>query len=629
MTNHTTEYTDPERDPLDRFVAFERRTGKHGHEWDQPRWFPDVKVPNSHAGKPSITFETRRTGPKDKAIPLTGRFGAFSRAVMSAANHGTERSTIEPLRMTMEALRFLHAAIGGNDPDPASVTRGTLDAAYEAMMISFTPQPANQRGSKLGGIAKLLDEYAICEPLDWEHTPQPLAPASGAGKKAKPLTVRQFGAVAALSNTELPDEEDRLAQCVVDLMFASGLRVGEAMTLPRNCLYCEEVEGPGGRMVARWGIWYWSEKVEAEDHALKPLPTAAVPIVMRALDRALALTDEAWKVARHQHLHGRTTLSAEWDDAPDSALMSNSDVGRILGVAGKGYIKRHRIPHEQVCDGRYVKLYVKKIDLLHHLWCKSVTGNCREDLNFHVGLHELLFVKHDNGLRGTARKIDYKAVHGYLNGNAYIASIFARKGMLEDGHPISISPHSFRTTHETIAIRGGMSDIHQARMAGRGTVSVNPSYDGRQDEEMGEALDEKLVEGGWSSAATLPEHVPMAPDEPLVRPGMAAHCTSLGVCHHPYAKAPCPMYVDLVGASFDDPGLAGDEADRLRLVEQIDRQREAAIAAGPDVLGAATHADLCAAAISALRSGPERSSLPRGRVGRGSRPRSRAGGDAR
>jgi hypothetical protein len=165
-----------------------------------------------------------------------------------------------------------------------------------------------------------------------------------------------------------------------------------------------------------------------------------------------------------------------------------------------------------------------------------------------------------------------------------VASIFSRMGFTEpDGSPIQITTHQFRHWLNTLAHRGGMSQIDIAKWSGRKDIRQNQAYDhmtGGELLEMTRALtqdDPRL----FGSLAELAAQAPVSRSEFMELQFPTAHVTEIGFCIHDYTMLPCQKHRDCINCT-EHICVKGDQqkTERVRLQlemaeEQLRRAEEA------------------------------------------------------
>ncbi|TWB14133.1 hypothetical protein FBZ88_13359 [Nitrospirillum bahiense] len=162
-------------------------------------------------------------------------------------------------------------------------------------------------------------------------------------------------------------------------------------------------------------------------------------------------------------------------------------------------------------------------------------------------------------------------VNETLGAKPGVQSIFARFGFTEpDGSPIRLHSHQFRHWLNTLAHRGGMSQLDIAKWSSRKDIRQNQDYDHMAPEEfLAMARDltanDKHLFGGL---AELIAKVPTSRDEFMMLEYPTAHVTELGFCIHDFTALPCEKHRDCIQCN-EHICVKGDGAKKTRIKEQL------------------------------------------------------------
>jgi integrase/recombinase XerD len=201
--------------------------------------------------------------------PSTSEIGAFLE--MLAAERGAARNTIEAYRRDLSDFESYMSALGGSaiSARPADITRYLRTASEQGL----SPSSRARRLSALRQFFRFLEAEGLADE-------NPAADVE-APRRAKPLPrTLSIAEVDRLIETALRSTEGKKGRelvracrlhCLVELLYATGMRVSELVSLPRSVLIGDPrvltIKGKGGR------------------ERLVPINTAA----HLALDRYLAL----------------------------------------------------------------------------------------------------------------------------------------------------------------------------------------------------------------------------------------------------------------------------------------------------------------------------------------------------
>ena len=153
-----------------------------------------------------------------------------------------------------------------------------------------------------------------------------------------------------------------------------------------------------------------------------------------------------------------------------------------------------------------------------------------------------------------------------------------------------MTSHQPRHLLNTIAQRGGLSQLQIAKWSGRAEATQNRTYNHMSEYEMvalAEGLDTSLTLFGPSG--DVAKHIPVTIQEFNTLEKGAVHVTEFGVCVHDYTMSPCEKYRDCLNCA-EQVCIKGDkdklERIKKRLVEVEKHYWEAARAIENDLAGA-------------------------------------------
>ena len=143
-----------------------------------------------------------------------------------------QRTGIERLRCALTALEAFEEALDGALPT-AAVT-GHADAAWDVLRDGVAPRTGETRRRELARVAEWLN-------VEFGTRARFYPPGrTVSGEPARRLPNNRVVASLLALNTRPLDERDRLFCAAFALLVATGLRIGELLTLPKNCLVRHE-----------------------------------------------------------------------------------------------------------------------------------------------------------------------------------------------------------------------------------------------------------------------------------------------------------------------------------------------------------------------------------------------------
>jgi len=166
-------------------------------------------------------------------------------------------------------------------------------------------------------------------------------------------------------------------------------------------------------------------------------------------------------------------------------------------------------------------------------------------------------------------------INDALQGRGKILSIFERFGYTEkNANPIKITSHQFRHYLNTLAQKGGLSQLDIAKWSGRLDIDQNQAYDHITADEMLEMVRESIgdadtMHGPLANIDEIKKKVVISRDEfsrLLVR---TAHPTEYGICFHDYTMMPCTLHRDCMNCT-EHICMKGDTERTERIIQLRD-----------------------------------------------------------
>jgi len=569
--------------------------------WDSQRWkilqYDRTRRAHDRSSR-DVLFTRRKKKQTDSAVPFASPYDDFAKSIirMRASQRGVGSPSQQ---MMILALRFLYEPLHRSRlSDPTGLTRRHFHVALEDARRECAEGSAYGIGHTLAEIAVFLNTHHLTRVRIHFKNPMPrpfcgdgLDPASQeVGMKKMPCP-DAFEALAAISSQPL-DEDEQVLLRIIDLLVVGGFRVGEALTLPRDCW----VEAPAldkqgrpttiagtGEPVKRCGLRYWPEK--GGDPVVKWLPDCSVPLAKRAVDDLTRLCQKAREAAALLERHPeRVPLPGGF--SPDR-LLSILELRDILNLRRRSSLWRFLKENLNVQA-------VKRI--------KSGKGRTPAEL-YRVGdietallkLRRPLEVLHTAG--GNIQMLSESLCVGFQNqfaprpatfpflpelvtnqqisralgsaGDSH-GSLFLRHGITApDGH-MKIRTHAFRHWVNTLADQGGLSDVELARWMGRRDIRQNEAYKhGTVEQRVAWAQD--MLKAGDLSGPTASAYEaiqePVRKEEFLQSFVSVAHFTPYGVCTHDFALTPCLYHLNCLAGCADYLRTRGDQEERQNLIQ--------------------------------------------------------------
>lgn len=131
-----------------------------------------------------------------------------------------------------------------------------------------------------------------------------------------------------------------------------------------------------------------------------------------------------------------------------------------------------------------------------------------------------------------------------------------------------MTSHQARHLLNTIAQRGGLSNLEIAKWSGRADVKQNRTYNHMTEYEligMAERLD--LTKALFGPAGEVAKHLPVTMQEFNTLEHAAVHVTEYGYCVHDYTMSPCEKFRDCVNC-IEQVCIKGDDTEKLDRIKK-------------------------------------------------------------
>ncbi|MEM4987242.1 hypothetical protein V8G57_07545 [Collimonas sp. H4R21] len=572
------------------FVELARSANPFGVvDFDAVTWTVPQKSRASSARKKAILWFNANFVKKTKfenAVPFPEPFGAFVKATICAAERRSNKGLNQTDHMvTVRAFRYLYAGFGIRSSNPVDLMHADFDVAVDLCKKRGEAEASRYRiGVKLASIAKMIDTHRLAPiRIGWtntvpKETENDVSIQSRHGDDFEEDRRRKLpsdiilAALAEISNLPLNDN-DLLRQRALELLICGGWRMGELLTLPKEC-WREELQetkdgfpivNQFGKPVIRYGIRDVPGKKAHVQTRTKWLPTIASDLARRAIDDILRITKPFRQIAEFIASNPAGTLLREpWPAVCDDYLLSMQEVERAVGLAssengasGRQFVALHDELHvykKETDSGRWIQA-IRKGDLEECLATFTRKTEVFPGGEADYALHEMLFVVGVNffhskkpTLNGTALLMTDQQLSDYLAGRGESPSIFERTGYRdEDGKPLRVTARQVRHWLNTLANEGGLPEMELSRWMGRTDARHNEPYNHMTGLALARSIREKLQRGevqGVIADSAIRINDPVKREEFIATRTMAAHVTDLGVCVHDFSGLPCPLHRD-------------------------------------------------------------------------------------
>jgi hypothetical protein len=504
--------------------------------------------------------------------------------------------------------------------DPSSsfrwerLTEGDLRGMEREMLEHWAESTTYKTCTAWSRVLEVLSTASVIRPMDikWqtsrpEDSERYTLDGQEKRKEEHLPSDRSIEAVAHIySNDDLDlDSSDRLLSCVTALLTATGLRVGEILTLPVDPLSKSTRNGD-----TRWHLQYWPEKTgkATREKDLLHLTERPASLVSEVIDEIQEITSSARQRARVLEQNpGRAPI----DDLSPDDLLTTEAVQELLDLAdgsATARVRRTGIPilerdregykrPEYLCRVSDIEEYLQERQ--GDLWTINPDGGNEQMLS------DSLFVVHTNffhATRGTKSilvdTVSLQHVGDFLSGRwtscdedheeaerhngewmrCVVPSIFRQLGLKEeDGSHIEMTSHQFRHWLTTNLVDSGVPDGIIARWQNRGHEGDISAYKhATRTDRIREVKD--AIESGRMQGEIADIYFAMAED---IRDAwldshlQQIHVTHMGLCTHDFSSSPCPHHLQCLNGCSDFLFDPADEEQRENVEEIVEGTREA------------------------------------------------------
>ena len=508
------------------FVAKGKSIAKaKGIDWDSNVWHIGKDLGDLLNAPKSVYFRSLGSGRKKRdGMAFLEPFNSFAKACISILVEGRNYAT-GSIDSYIQSLRSIYAV----EPDPRRYTDSTFQAALD---LTFTRVRLARHcraviAARFELIADVVDGFHLSiEPISWKREiafgsgyRYPDDPEDQAKHNAKLPSDEVIQSVVELYH-EIPRTEttDRLLICLCVVLLITGFRIGEALSLPWDCLENlirdrSDGKGPlldeeGMPVVYSRFRQYLPEKKGEKVTARRHLGRIGSQVLRAVYEEIQGITrpfheTTAW-MAKHP---GRAMLPF----APQKQWFTRQEVSEFFGKATMSrFISHHKLKSE--IHGSMSEPMFPRSELERIVLGKSKVGVVRSN-PWPIHTHEILFVVESTmnfsrssrigsnkgcnyGIPNTVKPLNSSTFFNFLMGTSATKSVFERYGKTDGhGNPLHITSHQFRHWLNNEMYLGGMSEVQISYQFGRYNKRSNSAYDHRDPIQRAKALQEAARNG--------------------------------------------------------------------------------------------------------------------------------------
>lgn len=503
---------------------------------------------------------------------LNENFIEFAKAYFryqQAHNPTGTKNELKALRAIENALlQVSHAA---NISDLSLVI---LDEAVQIIKRHYSAGAAYHGGREIERLACFVSTKNLI-PHNLSHWKSPIprkkdeiqtGPEAKSRREKKLPSEVALNALAEIFSNNPQDPRDLFTSSTFAMLMSAPSRITEVLTLQVNC----EVEQKDSKGELRYGWRFYSGKGFGAN--IKWIPTEMVSIAKEAIRRVTKLTEESRSLANWIEKNpSKFYRHSNCPEVADDTKLTALEVCAALGFKAKSMVRAR-------ANLRSAKLIAEDFSYtLDSLWMYVMARQPKDfpwiNSQKRVKFSEALFCMSRNLIgsnRGESPVILWMPTNNILNndlsprdscGVVNHQSIFDRNNYLtSEGCRIKLTSHQARHLLNTMAQRGGLSQLAIAKWSGRADITQNSTYNHICEYEMvskAEELDTSL--GLFGPEGDIHKNLPISIQEFNALEKGPLHVTEFGVCVHDFTMMPCDKYRDCLNCA-EQVCIKGDES---------------------------------------------------------------------
>ncbi|MFH0022902.1 integrase [Pseudomonas fluorescens] len=557
-------------------------------EWEAVRW-PGVGF--AKLGCRSVQI------PPDKAMDID--FMRFAKAYLLHRRMVNSRAHISQHGMMFRCLEnALVSAHGSGCIHLCTVA--DLDEAAVIAQGCYCRDAAYSVGLYLMQVAEFLTSHFLCGQnlKGWvSPMPRPLDMNNAPGKEGEEVRSQklpgeaELDAIAEVFANNPTDPKDIFTTSTLALLMCAPSRANEVMAL-RADAEVYEVDRDGQM---RYGWRFYSSKNFAGD--IKWIPSTMEELAKEAFRRMLKLSSPARALASWMEEHPSELYRHELcPDVPKDQPLSLLELAAALGQKiedprkAANFVGMRKF---RIANGAYTLESLWEI-LRTRLppnfpWFDKEKGVKYSNCIFSMLKNQLHAKRLTLSLTLQRVRVSTLLLDlGPRTNMDYHQSVFQRNGFMHpSGEFYKMTTHQPRHLLNTIAQRGGLSNLALAKWSGRAHVASNQVYNHVSDAEVFKKLRmlRTLDESTDSSSRHHIVQSPIDSDDTLIYREGAAHITEFGYCVHNFVISPCTKYRDCINCT-EQVCVKGHQPNRDRLLARLEKlERVLALATEGERLG--------------------------------------------
>lgn len=484
----------------------------------------------------------------------------------------------------LSALRAIESALEQVN-DNTSISGLSITCLDEAALLArnyYSAGSAYACGREIERLAKFVSQNNLINGnfKEWVNPiPRP-SNVVKTGKKAKENrekklpNAKALEALAEIFASNPTESRDIFTTSVFAMLMSAPSRISEILALPIDC----EVTEKDSKGIERYGWRFYAGKGYGGD--IKWIPTVMVETAKTAVKRAKGLSFEARKLAKWiEESPNKFYRHENCPDVLDDEPLTGEQACQALGLS---YTNKNTV---------YSNLNNRGLDhhdganTLNSLWVHVKSRLPKSfpwfDKEKGIKFSNALFVLNKNQFHGNRPRLLTELMKpnvDFFNNDIGTRlalqykhkNIFDRHGYYgENGERLKVTSHQARHLLNTIAQRGGLSNLEIAKWSGRANVNQNRTYNHMTEYElvsMAESIDPS--KSLYGPLGELKKHLPVTSQEFNTLEQAAVHVTEYGYCVHDYTMSPCEKFRDCINCT-EQVCIKGDDVKLLRMKNRL------------------------------------------------------------
>ncbi|GAA0856456.1 hypothetical protein [Aliiglaciecola litoralis] len=515
--------------------------------------------------------------------------------------------TVGNLQIKIGVYRYLDNELHKRNLPASSLTSRIFSDALQKAVNKLELSTAYRIGTHLNEISKFIDKHGLADvKIKFKSSLKrsQVQTESDTKMDAESITERSeklptqavLMAVAKLTNMDLQGA-DRLYHAITEILFATGLRFDEVISLSVDCLYEKEIEELNQLTGALetykfWELKYFSKKSQCVFS--KVIAKSMVSIIKPAIDFVIDYQIPVRKVIKDIENNSYYNF---FDEISGECLASDKAVYSLFASSRSNAATRLRklgvkVKKDEDDNNSFLaeELQAVTSDLaassIRKLWLElksKTTSTCLSEMLFitqHQREHQ---IKSSNSwdFRLIAHTPYSDFMTGRITNTAEIKSIFERKNLLIDDKAFIVTSHQFRHFLNTICqLHEGITELEIARYFGRNYQADNQAYDHTNKVKIVMDNAQQILA---ANSITEDQAVEAMVNFTLVDSEEALEAiqnlsttlvTSIGLCKHDFADSPCGKHYACLRGCSSYTRTKGDQIEIKELNRIIEQEKK-------------------------------------------------------